>query len=81
MTKDDILQMAHEAELIFTCPPATSDPLPRYVSAIERFAALVAAKAAAEENEACALISADVYDRQTAVRIIRARHNTKKDQQ
>lgn len=75
MTKDDILLMAHEAG--FNWPEVHTTTIEER---LERFAALVAAKAAAEENETCALICADVYDRQTAVRIIRARHNTKKEQ-
>lgn len=51
MTKDDILKMAHEAG--FNWPEVHTTTTEER---LERLIALASAKAAAEENEACALV-------------------------
>ena len=54
---------------------------------LELFAALVSEKAAAEENEACALVCDEIFDKSATIEVlkasrkIRARHNTKKEPQ
>ena len=52
MTRDDIIRMAREAQMPFYW--ATGE-IP-YLGRLERFAALVAVAAKAEENKACANI-------------------------
>ena len=44
MMNEKIKNMALDAGLIFTVPPATAEPLPHQVAAIEKFAALVVAE-------------------------------------
>ena len=58
MNREDIIHMAREAGLMGT-PLAYAD---WYPESLERFAALVAAAAKAEENEACAKVCEDYTD-------------------
>lgn len=82
MTQDEIIQMANEAGLnSYRIAPAEA------VAVWERFAALVEAKAAAKEREACAQVAAqtvcdthiptgiNIYGTRAA-KAIRARGNT-----
>ena len=54
MTQDEIIEMAIQAELNLYVHDLTEK---RYIEVIEAFAALVAAKAAAKEREACAKVA------------------------
>jgi len=56
MTRDDVIRMAREADLLVTTP-ISEDSV--FVADLERFAALVAA----QEREACAKVCDDQHDK------------------
>jgi len=64
MTKDDIIEMAREADALGYVHYAGDEPNQWMFSVkqLERFAALIASWAAAEEREACAKVLDDMAD-------------------
>lgn len=84
ITQDEVLQMAIEAGFDIQNLPSirAANVYGEVNDELERFAVLVVAKAAADENEACALIldswNTSITDIIAAE--IRARHNTQKRQ-
>jgi hypothetical protein len=61
MNREDIIRMAREAGIITNSPYLM--PHDHVLHGIERFAALVAAAAKAEENEACAKVCEEQIER------------------
>lgn len=63
MTRDDIIRMAREAGAVPSGDPREWDVWLFQGPAMENFAALVAAEAAAHENEACAKVIDEIAQR------------------
>ena len=63
MTKDDIIRMAREVQIIDPSDPDDGAVVAEIVDILTRFAVLVAAHAAAAEREACAKLVNEIEAR------------------